>query len=363
PPPPEQSPESVTPPFQAADNAGGAIKAVSEAEDSNKVAPRIPWGVVGVAVAILAITIGAVLMFRRIDGTGDVATPTLQAGGQVTSSTQVPTLVVTITPVRIVRTPTAVPPAEYVVQTNDNCGAIALKHQVPLNVFLQYNALTSDCVIAAGARLRIPPPTPTPGPSPTPEIIEVFGPLPTRPAQIVHDVKEGDICSKIASEYGVSVLQIIQNNRLDVNCTIKPGQKLTIVFATSTPFVTAAPIVARTPTPISMYSAPNLLAPVGNAVITSSQSTITLEWLTVGLLRPDEWYVVQVQPSNAITVPIFETKSSSIKLTEALLNNQPERQFTWWVQVKRLKEVRPNGERIYDDISPPSEVKQFVWRR
>lgn len=353
-------------PLPTADNAveaaGTVEKTALEAEDSNKVAPRIPWGVLGVAVVILAVVIGAVLIFRRGD-TGAAATPTSQAGGQVTSSTQVPTLAVTMTPVRIVRTPTAVPPLEYVVQPNDNCGAIALKYQVPLNVFLQYNALTSDCVIAAGARLRIPPPTPTPGPSPTPEIIEVFGPLPTRPAQIVYDVKDGDVCSKIANEYGVPVSQIIQNNRLDVNCTIKPGQKLTIIFATATPFVTAAPIVARTPTPISMYSAPNLLAPASNGVITSSQSTVTLEWLTVGLLRPDEWYVVQVQPSNAITVPIFETKSSSIKLTEALLGNQPERQFTWWVQVKRLKEIKPNGERIYEDISPPSEVKQFVWKR
>lgn len=354
----ETQPEAV--------DADGVITA--NADDTAKpnlaVPLRIPWGVVGVAAVILAMVIGAVLVFRRDDGTTITPSPTVSSAlGQVTSSTQVPTPIVTITPVRIIRTPTAVPPTEYVVQPNDTCGGIAEKYRIPLSTFLQFNALTNDCVIAAGARLRIPAPTATPGPSPTPEIIEVFGPLPTRPAQIVYEVKEGDVCGKIAGDNGIPVSQLIQQNRLDVTCTIKPGQKLTIVFATATPFVTAAPIVARTPTPVGMYGSPQLLAPVHNSIITTTQAAITLEWLTVGLLRPDEWYVVQVQPSNAITVPIFETKASSIKLTEALLNNQPERQFTWWVQVKRLKEVKANGERVYEEISPPSDVKQFVWRK
>lgn len=354
----ETQPEAV--------DADGVIAA--NADDIAKPNPapplRIPWGVIGVAAVILAMVIGAVLVFRRDDGTAITPSPTVSSAlGQVTSSTQVPTPIVTITPVRIIRTPTAVPPTEYVVQPNDTCGGIAEKYRIPLSTFLQFNALTNDCVIAAGARLRIPAPTATPGPSPTPEIIEVFGSLPTRPAQIVYEVKEGDVCGKIAGDNGIPVSQLIQQNRLDVTCTIKPGQKLTIVFATATPFVTAAPIVARTPTPVGMYGSPQLLAPVHNSIITTTQAAITLEWLTVGLLRPDEWYVVQVQPSNAITVPIFETKASSIKLTEALLNNQPERQFTWWVQVKRLKEVKANGERVYEEISPPSDVKQFVWRK
>jgi hypothetical protein len=108
---------------------------------------------------------------------------------------------------------------------------------------------------------------------------------------------------------------------------------------------------------------PYSLVPVSGSVITRAQEVVTLEWLSVGTLQPNEWYIVQIQPSGSFTVPIFETKSSSLKITSAILNNQPERMITWWVQVKRLIEVKPTGERVYVDISPPSEIRQFLWKQ
>jgi LysM repeat protein/RNA polymerase subunit RPABC4/transcription elongation factor Spt4 len=327
---------------------------------------RIPWGVIGVAAVILTFVLGAIYLLRDNSAPNQekpIVTATLLPPVIAQVTLQPTAIQVTQTPVRIIRTPTALPPIEYVVQANDTCGDIAVKYRVPLNQFLRLNGLSEECIIAVGAKLKLPPPTPTPGPSPTPEIVEVFGPLPTRPVQIDYEVKDGDSCGKIAQENNIPISQIITINKLDINCTIKTGQKLILVFATPSPIVTTRPIVAQTPTPRSVYGMPYSLVPVSGSVITRAQEVVTLEWLSVGTLQPNEWYIVQIQPSGSFTVPIFETKSSSLKITSAILNNQPERMITWWVQVKRLIEVKPTGERVYVDISPPSEIRQFLWKQ
>ncbi len=98
--------------------------------------------------------------------------------------------------------------------------------------------------------------------------------------------------------------------------------------------------------------------------MSETQEVVTLQWLTVGLLKENEWYVVQVQPTGAITVPIFETKATSIKLTQDILGGEFESEIVWWVQVKQLLTTDPNsGARIYNEASPMSEVRRFVWRR
>ncbi|MCL4504931.1 MAG: hypothetical protein M1434_09285 [Chloroflexi bacterium] len=79
------------------------------------------------------------------------------------------------------------------------------------------------------------------------------------------------------------------------------------------------PIVAQTPMPRVGFDAPQLLSPLDGATISQTEEVVTLQWLSVGLLKDNEWYVVQIQPSGAITVPIFETKATSIKITRAIL--------------------------------------------
>ncbi len=46
--------------------------------------------------------------------------------------------------------------------------------------------------------------------------------------EVIHDVKSGDTLSKIASQYGVTVDQIVANNDIADRNLIVPGQKLTI---------------------------------------------------------------------------------------------------------------------------------------
>ncbi len=369
---------------------------------------QLPWGLIGVASVIVALIIGAALLLRDMDGSEQPApTPSLaratiqsaQSGQPNQPATQEPTTAPAITfadtppaaqptDTPIPEPPTLPPPTdtpapppdiEHEVQAGETCGSIAIKYNVPLNVIVSYNNLDAACFLRIGDKLRIPQPTPTPGPAPTlppdaspPDTATPNTAQPTEPAlptatlppQIVYTVRESDTCSEIAQRFRMSVNQLIQQNGLDDNCLIRIGQVLTLTFATPTPAVSPTPIIAQTPTPRSGYPAPQLVSPIEGALITESIESVTLAWLSVGLLKENEWYVVQVQPAGAITVPVFETKATSIRLTRAILGDLDERSFAWWVQVKQLVAVDPRtNARVYNDLSPASAVRRFVWRR
>ncbi|BCX05757.1 MAG: hypothetical protein KatS3mg053_3695 [Candidatus Roseilinea sp.] len=347
---------------------------------------QIPWGVIGVLAVIAFVIIGAMWLAQSTGLTQTSAEPTIEvviqdpaaaengviAGGPQFPAAPTPTAEPpTATPAP---SPTPVPPREYTVQSGDTCGGIAQRFGVRLGELAALNNLdTERCLIRIGDKLLIPVPSPTPLPTatlppgmpPPPTAAPVPGePTATLPAQIVYVVKGGDTCSEIAQKFNVTVELLMQQNNLDSNCLIRMNQVLTITFATPTPVLTPTPFVLQTPTPRAGYSAPIVMLPADGAQISGTQEIVTLQWLTVGLLQENEWYVVQVQPSGAITVPIFETKATSLKLTQDILGDWEEREIAWWVQVKRFVGVEPGtGQRIYVEISPPSAARVFVWRR
>lgn len=345
----------------------------------------LPWGVIGVVAVIVFIAGGALLLLQQRGFTRVSVTPTIEvvlndpaglAGAVITETDPFPpTETATLAPPTSTPapTPTPLPPTEYTVKAGDTCGGIAQSYGVALEALTALNQLDSvNCLIRVGDKLIIPVATPTPGPAETlaPGVTaslapaDAAGPTSTPPSQIVYVVKGGDNCGEIAQKFNITVDFLIQQNNLDTNCFIQINQVLTITFATATPVLTPTPFVLQTPTPRVGYGAPIVASPQDSAQISQTQETVTLQWLTVGLLKPDEWYVVQVQPSSAITVPLFQTKATSLKLTQDILGDQNERAITWWVQVRRAVGPDPNtGAPLYTELSPPSAVRRFVWRK
>ena len=347
---------------------------------------KLPWGVIGVVAVIAALAIGAVMLLRN----SNLLAPPVSSIRVTMESTPAAALtrlvVATSTPTSLMRSSptspapapaptsvpaTPVPPTEYTVKDGDTCGGIASKNGVTLATFLAINNLNeSNCLIHIGDVVKIPASTPTPGPSPTlpSGVTAQPGNSPeatvTLPPQIIIQVKSGDTCGDIAVRNHVPLSQLIEQNGLDAGCSLQIGQMLTVTFATPTPFISPTPIVAQTPTPRAGFDSPQIIGPLDEARISETQDIVTLQWLSLGLLKDDEWYVVQIQPSGAITVPIFETHGTSIKLTRAIFGDQLERSFAWWVQVKRYLGLdAASGERKYTLLSPPSTVHRFTWRR
>lgn len=338
-------------------------------------------GVVGVSLALLGLVLGAMLLLPRLLGDRAATQPlpapavtivqpqlTLQPAVEPVAVAAAPVAPPTPTeppPPTPLPSPTPIPPVEYTVREGDTCGAIALRYGISVQALATANQLDPNfCLIRVGQTLRVPVPTPTPGPTATFPPGYTPPPSPTPPSVIVHTVQSGDTCGGIAQRYGVPVTLLREQNNLDEACVIRVGQVLTLTFTTPTPVPTLTPVVAQTPTPRSGYPPPILVSPVDNAQFDEQQSIVTLQWLTVGLLQPDEWYVIQVQPSGAITVPIYETKSTSIKLTQDILGDAQEREIAWWVQVRRLIGTDPaTGERRYVELSLPSAAHRFTWRK
>lgn len=338
---------------------------------------QLPWGVFGVVLAIGAIVAGGALLLSNALPNTPSATPTValllepgappadaSAGAPIINVTAPPQATPTQPIVYPTRTP--LPPINYVIVRNDTCGGIAQKFGLSLDEFMRYNGLNerSCTAIRIGDSLKIPPPTPTPGPTET--IPPNYTPPPPATqapfADFEYEVKANDNCGQIAQQFQITVDVLIRaNSALNQQCLIQPGQKLVIPRGQLAPTLQATAYLLPTPAPIVEYRAPGVLAPLDSAVI--DDDAVTLEWLTTGTLRPNEWYVVQIQAAGAITVPIFETKATSLRIAPDLLGGQSERSFVWWVQVRRKLDVMSDGTPVYNPLSPSSEARRFTWRR
>ena len=73
--------------------------------------------------------------------------------------------------------------------------------------------------------------------------------------RILYFIAEGDNCSSVALNHGITVQQLRQfNTRLDENCTLIPGQQLIVGLAAPVTAPTAG--AASTPTPLSVTPTP-----------------------------------------------------------------------------------------------------------
>lgn len=317
-------------------------------------APRItvsaPFLILIVVVLLLA---GVGLVWAAYSGvfpTADRSTPT-----PTPTNTLPPTATHTPSPTETpIPTPTPLPPLDYTIQNNDTCISIALIAKISLNSLLTANPTLNCDFLTVGTIIKVPQPTPTPTPLPT-ATLSIAATIPARPT---HTVKSGETLAGIAKFYDLNVADIMSVNSITDANTITAGQILVIPIDLK---VLPGPTsTASLPPP---WAAPNLLNPADGSSF-AADTTITLQWASVGELRPGEFYYVTVEDVTCGCAKIeqYATLETKHIIAESLrpTATQPHL-FRWTVTTVRQRNFGETGNPIYDSAGATSPNRYFIW--
>jgi LysM repeat protein len=337
--------------------------AVASASKKAVSGPRIPEVTLSLPVifglAILLLAVGAGVVFAVLRSMGEKnPVAAVQATPSYTPSA---TATVTITPTEtstptLAPTWTLEPPIDYKVVANDTCLKIANEYQVSVNSIIIINGLPSDCTLSLGAILKIPRPTPTASPQPTNTL---------NPTQIIQSecdkvdyvVQDGDSLSKIAGTYGITMASIRTYNSLPSDI-VYTGQKLTVPLCEQV-------VETATPTPIPPYPAPNLLLPADGASFVNAADVISLQWASVGELRPAEAYAVTIEDvtdgNNRKLVEYVTDTKFIVPDTFQPAPGAPH-VFRWSIlPVRQIGTDKDSGNPIWEPAGAASMQRVFSW--
>jgi hypothetical protein len=281
-------------------------------------------------------------------------------------------------------TPSATPgPVEYVIQAGDTL--LYIIQQDPFNY-------TDTNVIAEILRLnplitspdRLPPPgstilIPLPTPSNTPEgfdLTQTANPAtltPENSAVMVtqHAVREGETILGVAGQYNTTLVILATLNPdlgffgCDYNnpsggpdCTVplQVGQQVKVPMPTPTPTLSPTFSGSETATVTPTYPPPAMIFPAQNA--NASARTFQLQWVSVGILNQDEFYIVQIEDTTNGATHLDVTKSTSYELPESMIpaDGQPHI-MRWRISVGVL-----NEQEQWRIISGVGDWHTFQWQ-
>jgi LysM repeat protein len=280
-------------------------------------------------------------------------------------------------------------PYEHVMQQGETLGFIIQQYGYrDFNVIdevvrINENITNPDSLPGAGAIILIPRQTATPTPedfTPPPDVAQVLGVgiAPTSPATglnidapiIQHIVVEGQTIVDIAVNYNTT-LEVLAMLNPDINFSgcnfsipsggpncgpfLSIGQVVMVPAATPTPTLSPTPSGSETPTATPTYAAPVVISPPQDANV--PPGVFELEWVSVGVLLPDEAYLVQVTDTTTGEVYNDITRSTSLMLPDSLIPTDGQMHLmTWTVSV-----ARPNEAGVYRVVSGPPDQRQFNW--
>jgi len=258
-----------------------------------------------------------------------------------------------------VPTPTEQPPFDYTVKAGDTCGGIAFAFHVSVQSLVILNNLDSQCLtLREGQPIKVPYPTATLPPPPTNTLQAEDA---TRQAcqTASYTVQANDTLSGIANAYQVSMQAIRSFNNLPTD-SVQLGQTLQI------PLCERAPTPGPSPTPTipPPYPAPNLLLPIDGAAFTLAHDIVTLQWASLGTLRPGEAYQIIIEDVTAdqghrIVDTVTDTKY--IVPTSFRPNDSVAHIMRWWVVPVRQTGVDEQGQPIWTPAGTASDKRVFTW--
>ncbi|MCX8063368.1 MAG: LysM peptidoglycan-binding domain-containing protein [Anaerolineales bacterium] len=311
------------------------------------------------AIGFLALflAIGAGLVYIALQQTGQVAEPTLTPTLTVT-----PTATFTATPLTPTATNTPEPsptPLSYKVAANDTCSSIAFAFGVSIQSIVLLNNLPATCdTLYIGQTLLIPHPTPTPTPFPT----ATLSPAEATEAactKIEYIVQDNDTLSKISANYNVPIAVLKSYNGL-VSDIVQVGQPLVIPLCERRG--TPGPTPTFTPPP--PYPPPNLLLPQDGAPFTLADQTIILQWASIGVLRENEAYqvnIVDITEGGERKIVDYVIDTKYIVPTSFRPTDSRPHVIRWWVTTVRQVGTDENGNPIWTPAGANSEQRVFTW--
>jgi LysM repeat protein len=316
-----------------------------------------PW----LILALLGIVAAGVVAF--LFATGRLTLPFASASVAETPPTPTATVTHTAPPTITalptstetpVPTPTPLPPAEYTVAAGDTCVSIAVEYNVSWQSIVALNGLDPNCNLSVGRVLLIPQPTPTPTPLPT---ATLGGVVTTQVPRTTYTVHFGDTLLGIANFYGVTVGDLMEVNGITDATTIREGQVLIIPLER---VVTPGP--TPTATPPAPWPAPNQLLPADGQIFAAGEG-VTLQWTSVGPLRPAEFYFVIIEDVTCNCARFYRQPTTDTKLIVPLTFRHTDTSihiYRWTVTTVRQK---PDGgaQAEFEPAGATSPIRDFVW--
>jgi LysM repeat protein len=312
---------------------------------------------------VLFVVVGAALVFggMRLMGVNTGApgetgegTPTATA---TETTTPTPTELFTVTPSP---SPTTLPPTEYTIASGDTCTSIALFFNVSVQSIVVQNNLPAACNnLVVGSKILVPQPTPTPLPAATATLESAQATLQACD-RVSYTVQANDTLSSISANYAVPAEAIKAYNGLTTD-TVFLDMKLIIPLCERA----ATPGPSPTPTIPPPYPAANLLLPPDGSSFTLANTSITLQWASIGTLRDNEAYQVIIEDvtdgqGRRLVDYVRDTKfivPASFRPRDSLPHI-----FRWWVVTMRQNGTDDQGQPIWVTAGAQSLQRVFSWQ-
>ncbi len=242
-----------------------------------------------------------------------------------------------------------------------------------LVVEMNPNVRSIDQLPAPGSTIRIPLPTPTGQPT-VPVATDESGEVIDNPAPagaMAHTIDEDETIIIIALRYKTSLAVLKQLNPQisfascdmtleggGAQCNPQPfriGDTIWVPAPTPTPTLSPTPSGQETPTFTPTFGAPPLLRPQEGASFANDE-TVTLRWITAGVLDEEagEVYRVLVEDTTTTQVYSFETRDTFYELDELRPSDDVDHIFAWRVIVAREGEEGPVGG--------DGQARRFTWQ-
>lgn len=277
-------------------------------------------------------------------------------------------------------------PYEYVIQAGDTLYGILPKQPwgynefTPglLNAIVRLNNMASvDFLPPPGTTLLIPRRTPTPTPEGTQIVIpggtvegDFF--IPAGTTFECHVVEAGDTILRISDLYNASLelLSALNQNLNWSGCRfvdpsggpgcgplIVEGQCVMVPLPTPVPSSTPTASGNETATPTPTYAPARPVYPPEDAV--APPGVFALQWVSAGVLKDNEIYLVEVQDVTAGTAPWLQvTRNTTLMLPASLIPTDGQtHQFQWRVVV-----ARQENDGTYAYAGGQGGWRKFQWQ-